>query len=387
MMTPPNCVMTRLTYVKHESKSRSVTVSSQLQLPLPFTQVPSSFSNQLAVSSTQLLSSSTTSPTVPPSTTITEHEHRNQIIKTIGTWCEREKESIGLDELSLSIVDDYKLYINDDTENLEASIRCNCGVKLNLFKLKTRTFFQLSNFYAHLKSKKCSKNRVPSWKIKPVRFVVVHIRGKNVCDFVRMNLNGSLPSLPTLIILTKDKNSTFGEGRFRFNELEQHLGRMNTSIGFASEDCTGIVRKIRYDTNTNSFIGFCTPLENGIPSEQHFKTDSFDQVNEWFSNIEKAPLLNIHMFQPLAQSMKNCSPVILAAYGTDSKFTAIDIFRRGIHIYEQCSAKKIRIIGFSTDCDSKYLRAMQLVSEFFADLSSLKLHEQPGAFAVAVPAT
>ncbi|CAF0780363.1 unnamed protein product [Didymodactylos carnosus] len=151
MMTPPNCVMTRLTYVKHESKSRSVTVSSQLQLPLPFTQVPSSFSNQLAVSSTQLLSSSTTSPTVPPSTTITEHEHRNQIIKTIGTWCEREKESIGLDELSLSIVDDYKLYINDDTENLEASIRCNCGVKL-----KTRKCFQLSNFYAHLKSKKCS---------------------------------------------------------------------------------------------------------------------------------------------------------------------------------------------------------------------------------------
>ncbi|CAF1566400.1 unnamed protein product, partial [Didymodactylos carnosus] len=137
-----------------KAKSRSVTVRSQLQLP--FTQVPSSSSNQLAVSSIQLLSSSTTSPTVPPSTTITEHEHRNQIIKTIDTWCEREKESIGLDELSLSIVDDYKLYINDDTENLEASIRCNYGVKLNLFKLKTRKFFQLSNFYAHLKSKKCS---------------------------------------------------------------------------------------------------------------------------------------------------------------------------------------------------------------------------------------
>ncbi|CAF1479136.1 unnamed protein product [Didymodactylos carnosus] len=85
--------------------------------------------------------------------------------------------------------------------------------------------------------------------------------------------------------------------------------------------------------------------------------------------------------------MKNCSPVILAAYGTDSKFTAIDIFRRWIHIYEQCSAKQIRIIGFSTDCDSKYLRAMKLVSGFFADLSSLKLHEQPGAFEVAVPAT
>ncbi|CAF1181230.1 unnamed protein product [Didymodactylos carnosus] len=138
------------------AKSRSVTVSSQLQLPLPFTQVSSSSSNQLAVSSIQLLSSSSTSPIVPPSTTITEHEHRNQTIKTIGTWCEREKESLALDELSLSIVDDYKLYINNDTENLEASIRCNCGVKLNLFKLKNRTFFQLSNFYAHLKSKKCS---------------------------------------------------------------------------------------------------------------------------------------------------------------------------------------------------------------------------------------
>jgi len=56
---------------------------------------------------------------------------------------------------------------------------------------------------------------------------------------------------------------------------------------------TGVVQRIKYDTHTNSFIGFATPLSGGVPLPCHFKTDSLSELKLWMDNVEKAPLLNI----------------------------------------------------------------------------------------------
>ncbi|CAF4757347.1 unnamed protein product, partial [Rotaria magnacalcarata] len=41
-------------------------------------------------------------------------------------------------------------------------------------------------------------------------------------------------------------------------------------------------------------------------------------------------------------------PFLLSAYGVDNTFTAIDILRRWMYIFESCLDKGVRIVGFST---------------------------------------
>ncbi|CAF4664985.1 unnamed protein product [Rotaria sp. Silwood2] len=102
--------------------------------------------------------------------------------------------------------------------------------------------------------------------------------GKLMYEFVRLNITGASLSLITLHNIISDQNLTITEGRFRFNELKQHLKLLDTKFGFVSEDCTGVIQKIKYNEGTNSFIGFSTPLINGIPSVNHFRTDSLEQL-------------------------------------------------------------------------------------------------------------
>ncbi|CAF5063081.1 unnamed protein product, partial [Rotaria sp. Silwood1] len=89
------------------------------------------------------------------------------------------------------------------------------------------------------------------------------------------------------------------------------------------------------------------------------------------------------MFQPLPSiHTTSPSPFLISAYGVDNTFTTNDILRRWIFIFEKCIQKQIRIIGFSTDADSKYMRAMRLTSGFFASLPNFALHKHPNAFKI-----
>ncbi|CAF1407076.1 unnamed protein product, partial [Rotaria sordida] len=145
-------------------------------------------------------------------------------------------------------------------------------------------------------------------------------------------------------------------------------------------DCTAIIPKVTYDINSNSFVGFSLPLDEGRPITDHYRTESFAQLESWFSSVDKSTLLNIHMIQPITSTEQTSSPIILSAYGTNSKYTSIDIIRRWIWIFDECLAKGIRIIGFSTDGDPKYLKAMKLVLGFFASLPNMKISDRSHAF-------
>ena len=116
---------------------------------------------------------------------------------------------------------------------------------------------------------------------------------------------------------------TIKEGEFQFDKLRQYSNPSDVQFGFASEDCTSVIRKIKYDVSTNSFIGWSTPLSNGVPIPQYYQTDSFEELKKWFSKIKKAPLVNIHMFQPLPSiHTTSPSPLLMSAYGVDNTFTA-----------------------------------------------------------------
>ncbi|CAF1650442.1 unnamed protein product, partial [Rotaria magnacalcarata] len=40
-------------------------------------------------------------------------------------------------------------------------------------------------------------------------------------------------------------------------------------------DCTGIVKRIKYDSTTNAFTGFPSLLDRGVPIKSYYQTDSF----------------------------------------------------------------------------------------------------------------
>ncbi|CAF3989077.1 unnamed protein product [Rotaria sp. Silwood1] len=186
--------------------------------------------------------------------------------------------------------------------------------------------------------------------MKDFAVVLYTLGGKQVYEFVRINIIGALPNLTTLKKLISSTDAILTEGRFCFDALQQYLNSVKVKFGFCSEDCTSIIKKIKYDVKTNSFVGFVTKLSNGVPIPDYYQTDSFEELQFWFNNIEKSNLLNIHMFQPIPQLNRTNAPAsfLMSAYGVDSTSTAIDILHRWIYIFNNCSKSQIRIIGFST---------------------------------------
>ena len=107
--------------------------------------------------------------------------------------------------------------------------------------------------------------------------------------------------------------------------FKKNLENLNVQYAFGSEDAIGVIRKIKYDSTTNTFNGFSTPLD-------------------------KSSLLDVHMIQ-LLQSLNQStipSPFLLSAYGIDNTATANDVLHRWWYIFNQCLQRNVRIIGFST---------------------------------------
>ena len=174
--------------------------------------------------------------------------------------------------------------------------------------------------------------------------------GKLTYELVRLNLPGSLPSLTMLNTLIFNSDSKISEAEFRFDQLQKNFENLKVQYAFGSEDATGVVKKIKYDSTTNTFNGFPTPLDRGVPIKEYYQADSYDTLKFWFNSIDKAALLNVHMIQPVQSSNQSNipSPYLLSAYGIDNTATATDILQRWWYIFNQFLQRNIRIIGFST---------------------------------------
>ncbi|CAF3397249.1 unnamed protein product [Rotaria socialis] len=88
----------------------------------------------------------------------------------------------------------------------------------------------------------------------------------------------------------------------------------------------------------------------------------------------------------MVQSVASSSPsFILSTYGSNNKATATDVLKRWLYIYNQFLRQGARAIGFSSDCDARYLRAMRLCTRFFAQLPNLNLVKQKDNFHLQIP--
>ncbi|CAF2664021.1 unnamed protein product [Rotaria sp. Silwood2] len=144
---------------------------------------------------------------------------------------------------------------------------------------------------------------------------------------------------------------------------------------------------LAYDSMSNSFIGFDTPLAHGQPLPDQHRTDSYVELQKWFEEKQTSSFINVHMLQPLLNTSSGQipSPFLLSAYGIAGTYTAEDVLNRWLWIYEETKKKCIRIIGFSTDCDSRYLRSMRIASGFFAFDIDHPFRYHTDAFKVNIP--
>ncbi|CAF2077066.1 unnamed protein product [Rotaria magnacalcarata] len=223
-------------------------------------------------------------------------------------------------------------------------------------------------------------------KLKSFAICLYILGGKTTYEFVWLNLPGSLPNLTTIHSLIQNNDDNVTEGKFRFNKMAKYLNSFGVQHAYCAEDCTGVVRRIKYDTHANSFIGFSTPLSGGVPSPCHFKTDSISELKLWMDKNGQAPLLNIHCVQAIPPPNQTVVPpsFVLAGYGTSSKYTSLDILRRWLFIHKNSIEQNVRILGFSTDADNKYFRAMRLMSGFYASLSNFDVHVDSSMFSIQI---
>ena len=190
--------------------------------------------------------------------------------------------------------------------------------------------------------------------------------GRNLYQFIYLNLPGSLPHVSILEKTIEESSQGLIEGNFRYELAKQHLVSNQSKFVFGAEDCTAITPRIVYDSRSNAFVGLSPPLLDGFPQIKYYSTDSFQELKSWFTTKNRSTLLNIHTVQPLGSQATNLSPYLLSAYGTDGRYTSNDIIARWIDMFEKFRVKGIRVLGYSTDCDSKYLRSMRIITRFFA---------------------
>ena len=100
-----------------------------------------------------------------------------------------------------------------------------------------------------------------------------------------------------------------------------------------------------------------------------FRTNSYNELEKWFENLDKSTLVTAHLIEPVLakpSSLIHSRPYIVSAYGTNNKVDSIDIFRKWMYIYKECKTRNINVIGFSSNGDPRYLKAMRLALGFFA---------------------
>ena len=211
------------------------------------------------------------------------------------------------------------------------------------------------------------------------------LSGRYAYEYLRANLRFLLPTIQT--IQNNWSYPPYREAEFRFDECQTRLNALQCNYIFVSEDCSAIIPRIEYDSSANVFNGFVTPIVDGTPRRNSYQCTSFEELKHLFDNVPASKLVNVHVVQPIPGSNVPALPSasVLSAYGTDNKITAIDILRRWIMIYKEFLQRGIRILGYSTDGDPKYLRGMRLAANFFIKKETLNILDDGLVFAAKIP--
>nr|CAI5847436.1 unnamed protein product [Callosobruchus analis] len=197
-----------------------------------------------------------------------------------------------------------------------------------------------------------------------------YIGGRLLYETVYANLKNVLPSISTLNRYVQKQESYPEQGVFDFDGVLQFLNDENLpKYIWISEDCTRITEKIKYCSKTNKFKGFPLPLRDGLPETDSYLATTGNVIESHFQTNVKAHYACVIMVQPIKYSVPACSLSVLA---TDNKFKAEDVTKRWAYIRQTFLDLGVTVLGFSSNGDTRYLKAMRISSEL--PLSSDRAH-------------
>lgn len=139
------------------------------------------------------------------------------------------------------------------------------------------------------------------------------------------------------------------EGELRCPELSKYLDEMDRPRHvFLAEDGSGIVTKVSYDPTSNQMVGLVLPMDTqtGIPIKFTYKPKSINDIEEFLKKPKSS-----HIYIVMAQPIKpNTPPFILQLFGTDNKFSALNVTQRWEYTINEL--KKLATII----CNDKYFK-------------------------------
>lgn len=93
-----------------------------------------------------------------------------------------------------------------------------------------------------------------------------------------------------------------------------------------------------------------------------FLATSFEAIEKMFTSSIKASNAYLYMAQPMAI---NVPPFCFALLGTDNHFDTKVVLHRWKYIVKECAQRRIEVISFCSDGDSRLLTAMRLSAKLY----------------------
>lgn len=190
----------------------------------------------------------------------------------------------------------------------------------------------------------------------------------------RANNFGAVPSLSGIDQFIYKRKSEYIEGELRVKELAKYLSERNLPKYVSlSEDATRINGRVQYDAILNQIVGFKLPLDkNGLPIKGSFKARTVSEIEGYFFNRENgkenhpANYVNVVMAQTLS---RNAAPFCLLFFGTDNRFSAMEVGLRWRAIALELNKYGIQVIAIGSDSDTRFNSVMRQILQFDKNLN------------------
>lgn len=256
-------------------------------------------------------------------------------------------------ELILQENSDLKVFVKFLTDKL-ASLDANSENIAIISEMPT-LLRALVTSHIENKDKRKGGERYNNDLIRKFATLSKDLGGKQLYEFWSKNL--PIPSATTVSSDSKKSSRKIIEGEFRFAELVQYLDSLKLPRNvWLSEDATRCIARIEYDERSNQIIGFTPTLDdNGLPKVLSFEATSAEIIKKMFVSESVSNYIYVIMAQPLADVPAFC----LCVFGTDSKFTATQIFKRWAWLRDEAKRFDIILSGLSADGDEKNLLSMK----------------------------
>ena len=188
------------------------------------------------------------------------------------------------------------------------------------------------------------------------------VNGKAGYELIQCNFGNGLPHFNTAQRVISEQRKVI-EGEFYFDELKEHLLKWKAPLFVnAHLDDTRIINKVEYDPATDRFVGFCLPLENGLPNLNAFRLQTFDEIKSTYERTTVGKYAHCIIIKSIDSV---CSSFVLFALCTDSKYDNKVISSRWKYITEQLKDIGITLISNGADGAGPFMKVMTNKTDLF----------------------